>query len=91
MAITSTQYERTGVFSVDMVAAATEFHFNRGTGLKTIYLRRRLYQEFKRYFEQKAEKELPRIQFDGVDIEEGSPLSIHDIYFDYYEQIEIKN
>lgn len=91
MGLTSTKYERTGVFSVDMVAAATEFHFNKGTGLKTIYLRRRLYLEFKRYFEQKAEKELDRMQFDGVDVEEGSPLSIQDIYFDYYEKPPVIN
>lgn len=86
MSLTSKKYELTGVKAVDMVAAAVEYHYNHYKGLKTIYLTRRLYDQFKAYAERKSGRTAEVLTFENVEVKPASVLSFKDIYFDFYPQ-----
>lgn len=92
MARPSKIYQSTGVYSVDMVAAAVEWHANNNKPLKTIYLKSKYFNEFKSWAKKQYEKlegdidAIEKLEFEHVDIKEGSKLMVFndDIYFDFW-------
>lgn len=92
MSLTSKEYEPTGIFSVDMVAAAVDWHFRNHKPLKTIYLKSKYFNEFKSWAKKQYEKlegdidAIEKLEFEHVEIKEGSKLLVFkdDIYFDFW-------
>jgi hypothetical protein len=86
MSLVSKKYERTGIYSVDLVAAAVEWHFVNLKRLKTIYLSGRLYNEFRKWAERNAGEEIEVLTFEHVEIKEKSKLLVlgNDITFDFW-------
>lgn len=93
-----TDYEKTGLLYVDMVAACVSHyrrHWNRvQKPLKTIYLSPKAYVQFTDWVRWNLEKEGKREQaeanveqytFDGVEVRLNSALMGDKMYFDFYE------
>lgn len=86
----SKEFEKTNVFSVDMVASAVEWHAKNLKPLKTIYLKKHLFQEFKNWAQEMAQAEIEELTFKHIAIKQGSDLMVikNDIYFDFYPMTE---
>lgn len=89
-----TEYEKTGLLYVDMVAACvTHYRKHYRTlerPLKTIYLSPKAFMQFTDWVrynqsEEQAEAKVQEYTFDGVEIRMNSSLMGEKIYMDFYE------
>lgn len=85
------QYERTGCYAVDLVAACVGWHRKRNSPLKTIYLKKKFFEDFESHFKRKMpENEWDELMkkgkvftMDGVEIRK-SGLHLKDMWCDFY-------
>jgi hypothetical protein len=87
-----TGYKRTGVLTVDKVAACIYHHERQGRPLSKVILDRQHWKIFRAYAEQIAPDCVQCdnwIDFDGVTIQEGSSLMTKDMYWEFkkHEQV----
>ena len=95
-----TDYEKTGLLYVDMVAACVSHyrkHYNSvEKPLKTIYLGAKAFTQFTDWVRwnlekegrlEEAEQEDFNFTFDGVEIRLNSSLMGEKMYFDFYEAV----
>ena len=95
-----TDYEKTGLLYVDMVAACVS-HYRRYYNsvekpLKTIYLGAKAFTQFTDWVRyelqnegrlEEAENEDFNFTFDGVEVRLNSQLMAEKMYFDFYEPV----
>lgn len=84
-----TDYERQNNLAVDMCAACIFFYRKRNRAVKAIYLTPRYYALFRHWVGEKfgIEAALTKgIQFDGVNIEEGSRLQTENLVVEFWPE-----
>lgn len=85
--LVESEFVKTGNFAVDMVAACVSHYRKYFKPIKTIWLRKDMYNKFE-YWALKniGEENLVRGKycFDSVDIERGSDFQVEPIYVDFY-------
>ena len=87
-----TDYQKTGIKGVDMVAACVS-HFRKiNKPIKTVYIHPGLYNQFERWVSKQMSEESfeearkKGFQFDGVNVNEASVVAGTDIYWDLYNE-----
>lgn len=91
-----TDYQKTGLLYVDMVAACVSHYRRHYKSLKTIYLGAKAFNQFtdwvrwnleKEGRQEEAEKDEFNFTFDGVEVRLNSSLMGEKMYFDFYETV----
>ncbi len=98
-----TDYQKTGLLYVDMVAACISHHrrhyMNQQRPLKTIYLGAKAYTQFTDWTRwnlskegrgEEAEQDEFNFTFDGVEIKLNSALMGEKMYYDYYDNVTVQ-
>ncbi|CAB4218869.1 hypothetical protein UFOVP1596_48 [uncultured Caudovirales phage] len=84
--------QKTGCYSVDLVAAVVNHYRSQDRPLKTIYLRKRLYEQFVSYgkyekkelFEEAMAAGYP-LKFGEVEVRKGSDIMLKEIYWTFQD------
>lgn len=90
--VTFSERSVTGNMAVDMIASCVTYYHSRKKQLSTIYLKRRLYDQWMEYVERKKKAQFKSntdYSFCGVMIERASIFSIKEMYWEF-EQPEVK-
>lgn len=83
-----TEYDKTGVYAVDLVAACVSHYRKQNVPLKTIWLRADLYYKFELWVSKNMpeanflELRLRGFDFDGIPIRKGSDFQSKEIVWD---------
>lgn len=85
-------YKRTGILTVDKVAACIDFYNKEGRPLKRVVLDKQHWNIFRKYAESIAPDCVMSdnwIDFDGVTVQEGSSLMTKDMYWEFKAKAEV--
>lgn len=84
-------YKRTGLLTVDKVAACIDFYKKEGRPLRRVVLDKQHWKIFREYAEGIAPDCVECdnwIDFDGVTVQEGSSLMTKDMYWDFQTKLK---